>query len=218
MKRNRKEEILLTALRLFSHRGYEGTSMRDIAGELGIRQSSLYKHFSGKQAILDGLVARMDAETARWKENIGIPSGTLETLAQAYGQTPVAAMVDRGEQFFRYWTEDAFAAAFRRLLTLEQYRDAAMSGLYHRYLIQGVLAYHAALFAVMIREGYFRQGDPAQAALAFYGPIFMLMNAADHTADHAALVAEVRAHIGDFGRRWANPVAATPSEDEKREV
>ena len=54
-KRNTKESILLKALELFADRGYEGVSVRDIAAEVGIRQSSLYKHFAGKQDIFDTL-------------------------------------------------------------------------------------------------------------------------------------------------------------------
>ena len=62
MKRNTKEEILMESLRLFAYSGYSGVTMRDIAEKVGIRQSSLYKHFTGKQEIFDSIVERMDAE------------------------------------------------------------------------------------------------------------------------------------------------------------
>ena len=52
-KPNTKEKILLSALELFSTKGYEGTSVRDLARAVGIRESSLYKHFKNKQAIFD---------------------------------------------------------------------------------------------------------------------------------------------------------------------
>ena len=58
-KRNTKELILLEALKLFADKGYEGVSVRDIAAEVGIRQSSLYKHFESKQDIFDTLVETM---------------------------------------------------------------------------------------------------------------------------------------------------------------
>ena len=44
-----KEKIVETALELFSQRGYGGVSIRDIAREVGIRESSIYNHFPGKQ-------------------------------------------------------------------------------------------------------------------------------------------------------------------------
>jgi len=40
------------ATRLFYERGYHATSMRDIAGEVGVKAGSLYNHFPGKQDIL----------------------------------------------------------------------------------------------------------------------------------------------------------------------
>jgi AcrR family transcriptional regulator len=44
--------ILEVAGRLFYERGYEATTMRDLATGVGIKAASLYNHFSGKQAIL----------------------------------------------------------------------------------------------------------------------------------------------------------------------
>ena len=47
-----KERIIDTAITLFSDRGYEKVSMRDIAGTVGIKASSIYNHFLSKQDIL----------------------------------------------------------------------------------------------------------------------------------------------------------------------
>jgi AcrR family transcriptional regulator len=44
--------ILEVASRLFYERGYEATTMRDLATGVGIKAASLYNHFPGKQAIL----------------------------------------------------------------------------------------------------------------------------------------------------------------------
>lgn len=202
MKRNRKEEILQKSLELFSHQGYDGVSMRDIAGALGIRQSSLYKHYESKQAIFDSIVERMNVETQRQKAQMGFPTGGLEAMARGYGQRSIATMQVLGEQLYRYWTEDTFASSFRRLLTLEQYKGEAMSRLYHQYLIQGVLDYNTALFTVMVARGHFRQGNPRLMGMEFYGPIFLLMCAYDHADNREALVEQVREHIEHFGQRW----------------
>ncbi len=40
------------AVRLFNERGYEATSMGDIAESLGITKSSIYHHVSGKEQLL----------------------------------------------------------------------------------------------------------------------------------------------------------------------
>lgn len=47
--------IRRTALRLFTEQGYDATSLRQIADELGINKASLYYYFDSKQAILEAL-------------------------------------------------------------------------------------------------------------------------------------------------------------------
>lgn len=51
-----KSEILRVSLELFTERGFEGTSVRDIAEALGITKSSLYYHFASKEAIIRALL------------------------------------------------------------------------------------------------------------------------------------------------------------------
>ncbi len=55
-----KQRILEKALELFTDKGYEGSSMDDIAKAVGIRKASLYAHFDGKErifsAIFDGIL------------------------------------------------------------------------------------------------------------------------------------------------------------------
>ncbi len=57
-----RERVTRTAARLFTERGYDGTSMARIAGALGIRKSSLYHHVAGKEQMLGEAVdAALDA-------------------------------------------------------------------------------------------------------------------------------------------------------------
>lgn len=51
-----REKILSTSLKLFYKQGYRSTTTRQIAGEVGISVSNLYKYFRNKQVLLDELV------------------------------------------------------------------------------------------------------------------------------------------------------------------
>jgi len=53
-----RQRILQAAGVLFARRGFHGTSTRDIAAEVGIRQPSLFHHFPSKQAMLAELLDR----------------------------------------------------------------------------------------------------------------------------------------------------------------
>jgi AcrR family transcriptional regulator len=47
-----QDAVLNAAVRLFNERGYDATSMFDIAESLGITKSSVYHHISGKEQLL----------------------------------------------------------------------------------------------------------------------------------------------------------------------
>ena len=53
-----RQDVVAAAGRLFSTRGYHGTSMRDLARELGLIGSSLYSHIDSKADLLVEVVER----------------------------------------------------------------------------------------------------------------------------------------------------------------
>jgi AcrR family transcriptional regulator len=71
---NRKDAILDEATRLFAERGYEGTSMADLAERVGLRKASLFHHFASKdqlrRAVLERLVQRVTAALSKAAESI----------------------------------------------------------------------------------------------------------------------------------------------------
>ena len=59
-----KDALLQAALGLFAEKGYEGTSVRAIAREVGLSESVLYAHFDSKRAIFDAVLAELGAASA----------------------------------------------------------------------------------------------------------------------------------------------------------
>ncbi|MCF8467988.1 MAG: TetR/AcrR family transcriptional regulator, partial [Sneathiella sp.] len=49
---NRRQELMAAAAHLFNQRGYDATSMRDIAREAGMLAGSMYYHFSSKDDLI----------------------------------------------------------------------------------------------------------------------------------------------------------------------
>ena len=178
-----KERILLTSLQLFAQRGYAAVSVSDIAGALGITKGALYRHFESKQAIFDAILARMEQRDGEQARDHALPEGTAKADEAAYEAATMGHIVSFSRAMFRYWTEDPFAAPFRRMLTLEQYTTPEMGRLYQQYLGAGPMGYVADLFAA--------QGltDPARRAAAFYGPMFLLYSVYDGAEDKAPVTA-----------------------------
>ena len=190
-----RERILETALELFAQSGYLGTSMSDIAQRLGITKAALYKHYAGKQEILDRIVERMNEQDAQRAEEYGMPEA--EDFAAAYLRVPSERIRSYSTAQFDHWTKERFSANFRKMLTLEQYRDPALGRLYQNYLSTGPLKYMAAVF-----RGLTDSDETAmQLALEFYGPVYLLYSVYDGAKDKAAVAPLLNAHIDRFIRK-----------------
>lgn len=169
-----KENMLLVALRLFAQKGYEATSIFDIAQELQITKGAIYKHFKNKQDILDAIISKMEENDQRFAEQFIMPIHvlSLEEL-EAYQKVTMKQVIDFSIAMFTYWTEDEFASLFRKMLTIEQYHDKKMNLLYQNYLGDGPYQYILDIFKTMELKDY------EEKALLFYGPMFSLYSLSD---------------------------------------
>ena len=85
-----RERILSEAARLFAERGYDGTSTRQIADAVGIRQPSLFHHFASKQAIMESLLDLTYAAPAAAAERLVRGSGPASARLGEYVRWDVA--------------------------------------------------------------------------------------------------------------------------------
>lgn len=189
-----KERILLTALELFARKGYEAVSVSDITGALRMTKGALYRHYESKQAILAAILARMEQRDREQARGHDLPEETREQDEAAYEQTSLADLAAFSRAMFRYWTEDPFAASFRRMLTLEQYRSEKMGRLYQQYLAAGPMGYVADLFRSLGIP------DPDRWAASLYGPMFLLYSVYDGAQDKGAVTALLDDHMDKITR------------------
>ena len=166
-EKNTKEKILEEALKLFAQSGYMGTSMNDIASKLGVTKAALYKHYKSKQEILDSIIEKMNELDIERVKQYEMPEGDLEKVTAEYKEMAFDKIKQFTKVQFLHWTEEEFSSCFRKMLTLEQYREPQMAQLYQNYLASGPLTYMEALFSGMLGDA----GKASQTALDFYGPI-----------------------------------------------
>ena len=195
---NTKEKILLTSLQLFAKNGYDAVSVRDIARNIGITQSALYKHYKNKRDIFDNIVQRMQEEDFSRAKKYEVPEDVFSQMSEKYKNTPFENLKKYAFAQFRYWTEDAFASNFRKMITVEQYKNDEGSTLFQNHLSGGVINYVADIFREMINKGLFKNCDEYVLATQFYAPLFLMMNVYDSADDKKKVTECVLSHIQNF--------------------
>lgn len=166
----------------------------DIAQQLGFTKAALYKHYTSKQEILDRIVEHMNEMDYERAESYEMPETEPDGFAEAYLNTPIQKIRAYSMAQFDHWTKEPFSSNFRKMLTLEQYRDPKLAQLHHDYLAGGPLEYMAAIFRKLTDT------DEAamQLALEFYGPMYLLYSVYDGAQDKDSVAPLLDAHIERF--------------------
>lgn len=189
-----KENILMTSLHLFARDGYEAVSVSTISGELGMTKGALYKHYKNKRDIFDSIVERMYKIDAERSVQYKVPDSLKNE--------GIAVSWDTVKQFtvaqYKFWTEDDFAQNFRKMLTLEQYRNEEMAKLYQSCIAAGPVAYMENIFSQMMADGNMKKADSKLLATEFFAPMYLLIGISDHSENKEQNLELLNRHIERF--------------------
>jgi AcrR family transcriptional regulator len=94
-----RTQILESALKLFSHRGYGATSVRDIAEDAGISKGNVYHHFSDKETIFRALLDQyfQAMSSPDFPFNRALATGTFPENLEELGRAARATVKDYRE-------------------------------------------------------------------------------------------------------------------------
>ena len=174
-----KEDIMTAALHLFARNGYEAVSVSQIAGVLGMTKGALYRHYESKRDIFLHIVQRMEQQDSEQAKQNEVPEESIEKMPEEYQNVSVEDFVGYSKSMFEYWTEDDFASSFRKMLTLEQFKNEEMQKLYQQYLVAGPAEYVKDLFRNMEVK------NPEEEAVKFYANMFFYYSMYDGATDKA---------------------------------
>ena len=176
---NRKEEILIAALHLFARDGYEAVSVSQIAGELDMTKGALYRHYQSKRDIFDSIVKRMEQQDGEQASEYDMPEEDKEKIPEKCENVSLDNFAEYSKSMFEYWTVDDFASSFRKMLTLEQFKNEEMQKLYQQYLVFGPAEYVKDLFKNL------KIKNPEEKAVKFYANMFFYYSVYDGASDKA---------------------------------
>lgn len=145
------DRILRASAELFAANGFDAVSLTQIAESCGMRESSLYNHFSSKSAILEALL-----EIFRYSAPLFRPSQEeLDRLLPH--MTPEEIM----KHILLYFGShgDAFVERIAMVITNEKFKNALAADLYYACIVREPSAYYETLFQKMIARGMIRPID-----------------------------------------------------------
>ncbi len=158
-----KEKILKTSLKLFSTKGYASTTVRDIAGAMGIKQSALYNHFKSKDEILETLISDLTSSAI---VTIFEDKDSQELYKQGKSVLMSIATI------FKLLSFDAQNEALFKLLMQEIYRNERIREIYNEYFYQENVKKLSGLFFMMMQNDMIKSSDPLLLANEFFSPLF----------------------------------------------
>ena len=185
-----KENIMAVALHLFAQKGYEAVSVSQIAGDLGMTKGALYRHYENKRDIFLHIVKRMEQQDGEQARENEVPKESIEKTPEEYQNVSLEDFVGYSKSMFEYWTEDDFASSFRKMLTLEQFRNEEMQKLYQQYLVSGPAEYVKDLFKSMEIK------NPEENAVKFYENMFFCYSVYDGASDKAEVKCQFEHMLG----------------------
>lgn len=155
-----KEKIAEVALRMFAQRGYEAVSIRDICAEVGVKESTIYYHYTDKRAIYEALLERIRQK--------------MQAMAQAFdlrfadaASVPKMAFVKVTLLYLEQYFCDKDVLPFLRMLDLEKYRDAPSAALFDQLLFEEPLRQQKGVMRGMMEKKIFTLEDPATVATEY---------------------------------------------------
>lgn len=202
---NTKELILKVSLELFAKKGFDGVSVREIAREVGVRESALYKHYKNKEDILNKIMEEMKIQVHEAYERNKVPETIRKDVSNAYKELTEQQLCEISWNLFQLYTKNPMISNFRKLLMREQFNNKIFATYYNDFFLEGVIQRQAATFLQLVKGGLFHEEDERVIALHFYGPILLLFQQYDCDPGKEDQIKDLLfLHVKAFGKNYRN--------------
>ncbi|MBO4461017.1 MAG: TetR/AcrR family transcriptional regulator [Clostridiales bacterium] len=166
---NTREKIMDVALHMFSERGYEAVSVRDICGEVGIKESTLYYHFKNKKDILDSLVEKFKSHIDSLLRHVDEIDADPDSKND---EDKSLKMMD--SYMMDSYLFDPFCNLMLRLMMIEQFHNEEMRTLYEKTLFTDPYEIQLNVFKKWAETGAFSDMDIEMIVKDYHSYMTML--------------------------------------------
>lgn len=161
MRVNNKQKIFDISIDLFSRFGYDGVSIRQIASNVGIKESSIYNHYNSKEEILNSIlnyyIERMLSEDIPLDE----ASANLDVSFDHFYRAGLNA--------FAMQLKDEKMSKITRIILIESYHNEKIKEFLKKSILEDAIKGWIILFDLMKSKKLIREDvDSLQLAESFY--------------------------------------------------
>ncbi|WP_414470264.1 TetR/AcrR family transcriptional regulator [Methanobacterium sp. ACI-7] len=159
VKISTKEKIFDVAIDLFSQKGFDAVSVREIAREVGIRESSIYNHYKNKEAILDAIIDYFMLEMAMSNPPEEEMDKLMET-PELFFEVGARAFIGRmsAPKTEKIW----------RIISIELYHNEKIREFFKKELLEVPINSWEEIFTRMMKKGVIKQVDPKVLAYEYF--------------------------------------------------
>ena len=154
----RRQAIVKEAIRLFSEKGFKGTTTRELAAAVGVSEPVIYQHFAAKKDLYAAIIESKSKEVHE----------DVEFWAEARGGDDRVAFLALGRLIWRWYEDDR---TLTRLLFFSALEGHELSDLFFTRHAAGFLEAVSNHMRSRIKAGAFRQLDPETLAWSFIGMV-----------------------------------------------
>jgi AcrR family transcriptional regulator len=171
---NTKEKIFDVAIDLFSKKGYDSVSLREIADEVGIKKSSIYSHYSSKEAILMDILEYF-ADIFKYDELLNDKDLILNEGNELLENPEL--FYHKGSEAIKEVLSDERNLKIFKLIFIQMHYNENIRLFFQNEILIKPLMFWNSFFTLLKEKGIIRRdSNPELLAKEYYSfPIFLLL-------------------------------------------
>lgn len=149
--KNTQQRIFEAAVELFHQKGYAGATVREIARMAGIKESSVYNHYTSKEEIFDCVLNEFKSGiiSNRPSEN------ELANLVAVISPAEIIKLI-----FLRYvGNEEVKYDKIARIIFIEQYINKRAEDFFMKFMVKEPIEYYKKIFTMLMDAGRIEESD-----------------------------------------------------------
>ena len=172
---NTKEKIFDVSLDLFSKKGYDSVSLREIADNVGIKKSSIYSHYESKEAILMDIFEYL-TELFEYDELLNDDDLNLNANNEVLLENPELFYHKGSEAIKKMFSQEKNLKIWK-LIFIQMHHNEAIREFFQNEILIKPLMFWNGFFSILKEKKIIRQDcNPELLAKEYYSfPIYLLL-------------------------------------------